>query len=360
VDPLADDDRAALVTAQPFGPTRESTLSMQFVRGLAAAAERAGVPRGQLLSAAHFDVRQLDVPEARIQRLEFYRLCELAMDLTGDRALGLHWGERHCGTSFPPISQLIAYAGCLRQALETMSTFERLLSDEPSFQLLEGADQVTVRCLCLRGESFSTQLFWAEMNMANLVRLLRPFGIHTRLERLSFAYEAPAHQREYARVFGSAVRFNEAFTELVFDRELMTTHSPHNDEDVYDALRALAERRLMWLIEQAPYALRARELLVQRGWASRPDMDTVARALGLSARSLRRHLAAEGKSYHAVEREALATVATHLLRDTRRTIRDTASEMGFSDTGTFHRAFRRWTGTTPSAYRKEQLERESF
>ncbi len=118
-------------------------------------------------------------------------------------------------------------------------------------------------------------------------------------------------------------------------------------------------RRKTKLVEQAPYALRARELLVQHGWASRPDMESVARALGLSVRSLRRHLAAEGESYHVVEREALATVAAHLLRDERRTIREIASEMGFSDTGTFHRAFRRWTGTTPSAYRREQLEQES-
>jgi AraC-like DNA-binding protein len=357
---LADDWSAALGGGQPFGPTRESTLSVQFVRGLASVAERAGVPQAQLLSAEHFDVRKLDVPEARVQRFEFYRICRRAMDLTRDRALGLHWGEHHCGTSFPPLSQLVAYASCLRQALETLSRFERLLSDEPFVQLLEGADQVTVRCLCLRGEAQPVQMFWAEMNIANLVRLMRPYGVHARLDRLCFAHPAPAHRGEYARIFGPAVRFDQPFTELVFDRALMATHSPHNDEDIYNALRALAERRMMKLMEQAPYALRARELLVQHGWASRPDMEAIARGLGLSVRSLRRHLATEGKSYHAVEREALATVATHLLRDERRTIREIASEMGFSDKGTFQRAFKRWTGTTPSAYRKGQFERETF
>jgi AraC-like DNA-binding protein len=355
----ADDGSAAPCRPQPFGPTRESTLSVQFVRGLASAAERAGVPQSQLLSAAHFDVRRLDLPEARVQRHEFYRVCQHAMDLTGDRALGLHWGERDCGTSFPPVSQLVAYASCLRQALETFSTFERLLSDEPFVQLFEGADRVTVRCLCLRGESPPVQMFWAEINIANLVRLMRPYGVHAHLDRLCFAHVAPAHQREYARIFGPKVHFEQPFTELVFDRALMATHSPHNDEDIYDALREFAQRRKTKLVEQAPYALRARELLVQHGWASRLDMESVARALGLSVRSLRRHLAAEGKSYHAVEREALATVAAHLLRDERRTIREIASEMGFSDTGTFHRAFRRWTGTTPSAYRKEQFQQES-
>ena len=80
-------------------------------------------------------------------------------------------------------------------------------------------------------------------------------------------------------------------------------------------------------------------------------MQAVALALGISVRSLRRRLAAEGRSYQSVESEALATAAKRLLRDERRTIQDTADRMGFADTTAFHRAFKRWTGTTPSAYR---------
>ena len=355
----ADDDGTTFDRAQPFGATRESTLSMQFVRGLATAAERAGLPRAELFFAAHFDAGRLHLPEARIPRFEFYRLCEVALELTGDRALGLHWGEKHCGTTFAPLHQLIAHAKCLQQAAESLSKFERLLSDEPVFQLLEGADEMTIRCLSLRGESASMQMLWAEMNITSLVRLLCPYGVDARAASLSFAHAAPAHRGEYARIFGCSVRFEQAFTKLVFARSLLTTPSPHNDGDAHDALSALAEQRMIRLTEHAPYARRVHALLVQRAWARRLDMETVARSLGLSVRSLRRHLAAEGKSYNVVEDEALETVAKHLLRDSQRTIQDTAYEMGFSDPGTFHRAFRRWTGTTPGAYRKAQLEQDS-
>ncbi|MFM2416817.1 MAG: hypothetical protein RL385_1540, partial [Pseudomonadota bacterium] len=78
-------------------------------------------------------------------------------------------------------------------------------------------------------------------------------------------------------------------------------------------------------------------------------------ALGLSARSLRRRLSEEGLTYSAVTEEALSIVAKRLLRVGRLSIQEAAFEMGFSDTTTFHRAFRRWTGTTPSAYRKAQI-----
>jgi AraC-like DNA-binding protein len=140
----------------------------------------------------------------------------------------------------------------------------------------------------------------------------------------------------------------------VFDRALLDTASPHNDQDVHEALRAVAERRMSRLAEHAPYALRVRELLLQRGCRERIDMPTVACSLGLSERSLRRRLAAEGRSYSDVENAVFAIVAKHLLGDRQRTIQETAYEMGFSDTTAFHRAFKRWTGTTPSAYRESR------
>ena len=71
-------------------------------------------------------------------------------------------------------------------------------------------------------------------------------------------------------------------------------------------------------------------------------------------RSLRRRLEAEGKSYLEIENEAFATVANHLLRERHLTIQETAFEMGFLSTSTFHRAFKRWTGTTPNASRRRK------
>jgi AraC-like DNA-binding protein len=81
-------------------------------------------------------------------------------------------------------------------------------------------------------------------------------------------------------------------------------------------------------------------------------MATSARRLGVSERSLRRHLAREGQRYPKLVTRALASIAMACLLDERRTIIDTAHELGFADNTAFHRAFKRWTGLTPSEYRK--------
>jgi len=81
----------------------------------------------------------------------------------------------------------------------------------------------------------------------------------------------------------------------------------------------------------------------------------VALSLGLSARSLRRRLHEEGRSYNAIQNEACTIAAKRMLLDSRRTIQETAHELGFSDASGFHRAFKRWTKMTPSAFREREL-----
>ena len=88
----------------------------------------------------------------------------------------------------------------------------------------------------------------------------------------------------------------------------MDAPAPHKDVDVHKALLAVAERRLLRITQRTPYALRVREALVREASPHRADMDSVARSLGLSARSLRRRLANEDKSYGEVANEARAIV----------------------------------------------------
>jgi AraC-like DNA-binding protein len=322
------------------------------VRGLIGAAALRGISPAEILRNANLRPEQLACADARISHAEVSRLCELVLDLTGDPALGLHFGERPAGPAYNPITDLIAHAGTLRAGLEALRRFHPLLSDHASFELSEEDHLVTLRYRPLSGVSERVQRFASEAFVLGLYQMLRAFRRKARLERASFAYPAPDYRAEYTRVFHGRERFEQPFTGLVFDRALLDSVSPLRDEAVHDALRAVAERH-MARTQGAPTTLRVRELLVrERG--SRTDMSTVARALGLSVRSLRRRLSAEGTSYAAVVNDALAAVAKHHLVDRGRSIQETAYEMGFSDSSAFHRAFKTWTGTTPRAFRDSQ------
>lgn len=319
------------------------------------AVEKSSGKRAELLRAAKIDGELLETNDARLPLSDVYRVTGLALELTGDPALGLHWAERWTATTFVPVSYLLAHSPSLRQAFASLSRFGSLLSDDPGYELLEHDGKVTLRCRMPGDQALPVRRFMAEMVVASFFRILRTRNVPGQPELVCFEHAAPPYHDEYARVFHGAARFEQGFTGLVFDAALLEMAGPHRDDGIHEAMHTLAERRVSQLGQGGPYSLRVRELLVQRGWPRRIDMQAVARALGMSVRSLRRRLSSEGKSYVELEHAAFAIVATRLLRDQQRTIQEAAYEMGFSDTSTFHRAFKRSTGTTPTKYLQQPV-----
>jgi AraC-like DNA-binding protein len=88
------------------------------------------------------------------------------------------------------------------------------------------------------------------------------------------------------------------------------------------------------------------------------DMDEVARELGMSTRSLRRHVSREGVKFTELVAQVQREIAERLLRDPARSIQQTAYEMGFSSPSAFYRAFKRWTGQAPSDFREADQDRD--
>lgn len=86
-----------------------------------------------------------------------------------------------------------------------------------------------------------------------------------------------------------------------------------------------------------------------------PQIDWIASKLGLSRRTLQRHLANTGASFGAIVEGELERRAAHLLDENELPITQIAYELGYTDVAHFTRAFKRWKGVTPSAYRSSSL-----
>ena len=90
---------------------------------------------------------------------------------------------------------------------------------------------------------------------------------------------------------------------------------------------------------------------------ARPDVDSIARGLGLSARSMRRRLGAEGAPLSTLIDEGLCRLARLELSRPGATIKETADLLGFSEASAFHRAFKRWTGRTAAEFKRHATAR---
>jgi AraC-like DNA-binding protein len=137
---------------------------------------------------------------------------------------------------------------------------------------------------------------------------------------------------------------------LVFDRAyldlpLTTAHASASQLAQEQCERALAELNQPQLINRVREAM-----LTARGEFQ--DLAGVAKTLGVSERTLKRKLQAEGAAFSEISDNVRCEHASTLLRDPKLSIDEVAERTGYADTSNFTRAFRRWTGKTPAAFRK--------
>jgi AraC-like DNA-binding protein len=327
-------------------------VSGVMVRVLVDAVERAGVARDDLLQSANIDPARLVETSARFDLKEFATLQMRAMDLTRDEALGLHIIERFDDGAFDLISHLVVHAPTLREALALCLQFHPLVIDDALATLHETDSTAVLQCHLPRTFERADRMF-AEFSIAGLTRMLRFFGGGgVTPQAVSFEHARPVHHREYTRLLGHAVTFEQPATALVFDRAVLNRPQLHQHPELYGLLRSQAQHAVDRVAAELGPAEKLRQYLLARPPARLPGLSTAARDLGVSARSLGRRLAEDGTTYRSVVQAILEDSARLLLRDPKQTIQQTARALGFDNVGAFHRAFKRWTGLTPTQYRE--------
>jgi len=120
-------------------------------------------------------------------------------------------------------------------------------------------------------------------------------------------------------------------------------------------MRALLEERVSQLKGRpgCEFSDDVRRLLRTRLTSHRCSADDTAELLAMHRRTLSRHLKGDGMGYRAITNEIRFEIARQLLQDTQVSLAQIAAALGYSEASAFTRAFRRWSGQTPTAWRSE-------
>jgi AraC-like DNA-binding protein len=329
------------------------SVSVTLVRTLVEEIARAGHDPHAYLDAAHLELSLLDDPNARVEGDAYDRLQELALDLTGDPALGVHMVERVSPSAFHVVGFLSNHCATLRQAIDLFARYRQLLSDAPPPSLVEEGDEAILTCHFVAGGSERSARMRAEFGVASITRTaLMVLGVPEPPRLVELTHAAPPYASEVERVLGCPVRYGADAVRLHFARALLDAARLHSNPELLRLLEHQAERNLAQLVTPRRLSTRVRAAVLDGADGTRPSMTAMARRLGLSERSLRRRLHEEGVTYAEVLEQALAELARRLLEDAQLTIQEIADRLGFSEASAFHRAFKRWTGLTPKQFRE--------
>jgi AraC-like DNA-binding protein len=329
----------------------EPTSSVVILRALAAAVSAAGGDAAAYLGRLGLAQETLADVEARVSVRVTARAWELAAERSGDPDFGLHLVQRVPAGTFDLVEYAMRSSATYGVALEQMARYYRLLEDAAEIVVeRDGARAQVVHRLV--DPRWTAPRHGVEAAVASWVlRARRLVGDAFTLRAVWFRHAAPADTSAHERLFRAPLRFGAADSGIAFDRRWLDVPQPTADA----GLRAILDRQADALLARVPAASglveRARRAVVQALPDGQLGVAAIARRLGTSGRSLQRGLAAEDTSFQ----DLLAMVRRHLaigyLENGQMTVAEIAFALGFSEASAFQRAFRRWTGKTPQAYR---------
>jgi AraC-like DNA-binding protein len=322
-------------------------MTSAYLRLIVGATTATTRERAALLEGTGLPARD-DAPVAEITLGQQLRQVENANRLL-EPGWALAMGTRFHAATHGPIGVGVVSAPTLRQSVEVMTRFSHVRS--PHFRLRADVRGSEVHLVPLD----LVQLGDAERAALLDIVLLSTQGLvesaigrpmhHGRFE---LPYSAPAHARHYAECFHAPVAFDREEAAVVIPREWLDIECPLADPLLFAASVQTLAAGARRLDGGSFVPARVEQLLATRGARG---AGAVARALGMSRRTLARRLRAGGASYRRLREANQKTEAARLLRDRELTVADVAYTLGYEDPANFGRACRRWFGMAPGAYR---------
>lgn len=322
-----------------------------------AIAQACGVDAAGLLAASGFDPKVSGNPDARIPFEMEQVLWREAAARANDEAFGIHAAELVQPGAFDVLDYAVRTAPTLRSSLERLVRYNRLVHDVAEWSLVARGDIVRIEHT-LRVGGVVQNRHGAEFTIATLVTIGGQIaGVPVRPRAVGFRHARPSSTEanaELRRLFGVEPEFLEQVNFIELDAAFVDRKNPKADA----ALSRVIERHAESLLAARPEptlstADRVRRILAGALGKGELTLGAVAQEMKSSERSVQRKLAEEGLTFDALLDETRLDLALRYLADPKIAIAEVAYLLGYSEPSPFHRAFKRWTGKTPTEARKQ-------
>jgi AraC-like DNA-binding protein len=306
------------------------------------------IDAAELLQDSGIEASALEEPNARIPLSVYNHLMTRARKLTGEPALGIFLGLQRRVSMYGFLGFAAMSASTLGEVMELAVRFSPTVSTAIKLSLHDEGELTALRIeeCCDPGECRDVAVLALTIGMSQMARALTGRELageaHLAIPRPSYADRFPE--------LLARVRFDQPVTQLVLESKALTLPLVAPDRAGLRLAREQCERALRDQGLDGGIVERVRSLMATpQGMLS---LEEVAARLRMSARTLKRRLAAQGISYSELLEHERCQRARLLLCSSQLSLLEITERLGYSTLPNFARAFRRWTGETPAAYRR--------
>lgn len=328
----------------------EPTSLASWTRALRKQLDALGFDSDVLCRQAGLDPQLMDDPNARYPLSATTRLWELAVQASGDPAIGLRVSRFVSPTTFHALGYALVASGSLREVFERIVRYHQVVSDALELHLNRAEDRY---CFTLKVPTGSPApapealdafaAIYVRTCRNRLGREYAPLAVYLRRAE-------PADPHPWHKVFRAPVHFAAEEDRLEFSLDDFDSHLDDANPELAEHNETVLKRTLAQL-KPLTWERKVRDAIEEQLPEGEPGAERIAQALHLSLRSLQRHLADEGCRFDTLLNESRENLALLHLRDPQCSLSEISYLLGFADTSSFSRAFKRWTGMTPGQFR---------
>jgi AraC-like DNA-binding protein len=335
-------------------PAHVPTIASGAIHKLVSTLTEVGIDPGPVLAEVALDASVVDDRDARVPIAKLHRIWDAVLRGSSRADWAVLGAEHYSPGDYGLVGFVAMNSATLGEAVRHVVRYVGLWTDDPSMELRnEGTLAVAYRADFVDSPGFRLATEAAPAEILNGARVLTQRRITPREVR--FPHPAPRNMSVYESFFGCPVRFGAPDIALVFREEDMALPLPRADEQLGAYLRTVANEALARRTGAQSTPLdRIRQIIAEELQKGVPALDGIAKRMATSERTLRRRLEENGTSFRTLLDETRAELARGYVRDRNLPLSEVAFLLGFSEPSAFHRAFKRWTDTTPAAWRARE------
>ena len=339
----------------------KGTIAMCFVEQAIRPVQARGIDTIPILRTAGIAPHLLTLPQARVSASSYSALWRLVARVLDDEFFGQDSHPMRVG-SFAMLCHSVMGCHTLEHALRRTCRFFSLILDDLAVTLEPGsgagAHPFAMLRLGPRRPDAAIRVFGHETMLILLHGLMCWLvGRRVPIVQACFAYAEPAYSAEYKMMYSERMKFDMPTTQIEFESRYLSLPVIQTPEALDAFLASAPENIVLKYKNERSLTARVRRQLRILPPADWPRFEEIADTLHLTPSTLRRRLADEGQSYQLLLDELRRDLAIGALIHSTKTVSAIAGELGFADPGSFHRAFKKWTGTPPAGYRKTRAVR---
>jgi len=337
-------------------------VPISSVRYLLKAAEDQGVVIGPLLEELNINQVDLDTKEM-FSAYQYGVLYQGIIRLVEDESFGILSAGKVPNGTFRMMCHCIIHARSLAHAMHRVSDFYEICRG-PSIKpvLIKKGRFAKLTFAPVEHSLEEDSATLDEENSCDRVRTTLSMWHHfiswligRRLELRAayFSHPRPDNVNYFKTLFQSEVKFKQHSNALVFSAKYLDMPIIQTDDSLRSFLKTSPYQLLVMVGDDNSLKSQVMAMLGKDFSRETPSAEEVASLLHMSISTMRRRLTEENTSYQTIKDECRKEAAITYMSAPQLSINDIASLMGFDEPSAFFRSFKKWTGMTPSEYRRE-------